>query len=215
MSVTLPKNTLIALATTYGSAIAFSALTNASPPVATATAHGLSNGAILAVTSGWGKLNDRVVRLSDSTTNAFSLEGIDATSTAIYPAGAGTGSVRAITAWTQITQVLDMQSSGGDQGFVNYGFMEDDRDIQIPDRISPQQLSLTIADDAALAGYSALKTAAESSAVRAVRLTMPSGSLIYFNGYISFNETPVLTKGQVNAVRAQISLVSRPVRYAS
>ncbi len=139
MSVQLPKNTLIALATTYASAIAMTALSNANPAQATATAHGLSNGAILAVTSGWGKLNDRVVRLTDAATNDFDLEGIDTTSTATYPAGAGTGSVRPITAWTQISQVLDMQSSGGDQGFVTYGFMEDDRDIQIPDRISPRR----------------------------------------------------------------------------
>ncbi len=215
MSVQLPKNTLIALATTYAAGIAFSALTNANPAQATATAHGLTDGAILAVTSGWGKLNDRVVRVTGSATNDFDLEGIDTSSTAQYPAGAGTGTVRAITAWTQISQVLDMQSSGGDQGFVTYGFMEDDRDIQIPDRISPQTLNLTMADDSSLAGYIALKAAAEAAAVRAVRLTMPNGALVYFNGYVSFNETPVLTKGQVNAVRAQISLVSRPVRYAS
>lgn len=215
MSVQLPKNTLIALATTYGSAIEFSALTNANPAQATATAHGLTDGAILAVTSGWGKLNDRVVRVTGSATNDFDLEGIDTSSTTMYPAAGGTGSVRAITAWTQITQVLDMQSSGGDQGFVTYGFMEDDRDIQIPDRISPQTLNLTMADDSALPGYIALKAAAETAAVRAVRLTMPNGALIYFNGYISFNETPVLTKGQVNGVRAQVSLVSRPVRYTS
>ena len=214
MAVTLPKNTHVALATTYATAIAFSAITNANPAVATSTGHGLLDDAIVAVTSGWSKLNDRVVKLVGVATNDFDFAGINTTSTANYPAGAGAGTVAPITAWTSITQVLDLQSSGGEQGFANYGFLEDDMDLQIPDRISPMQLALQIADDAALPGYQALKAAHEASAVRAMRLTLPSGSIIYCNGYVSFNEVPIMTKGQVMAVRAQLSLVSRPVRYA-
>ena len=34
-----------------------------------------------------------------------------------------------------------------------------------------------------------------------------------YNGYVSFNETPTLTKGQVMQVTATFSLQGRPVRY--
>ncbi len=215
MSVLLPKNIQIALATTYASAIALSAITNASPAVATATAHGLSDGALGLVTSGWARLNERIVRVDNSLTNTFDLEGIDASSTTLYPAGAGVGTFTPITAWTPITQVLEVTTNGGDQNFVNYEFMEDDQQVQIPDRIAAMSLALRLADDPTLAGYIALKAAHEVTGVRAVRITLPNGSKLFYNGYVSFNETPTMTKGQVMAVRAQISLNSRPVRYAS
>ena len=50
----VPTGTLFSVATTFGSAITVTAVTNANPAVCTATAHGLSNGDLIEVTSGWG-----------------------------------------------------------------------------------------------------------------------------------------------------------------
>lgn len=215
MSVILPKNIQIALATTFGTAVPLTAISNASPGVASSIAHGLLDGALGRVTSGWSRLNDRVVRVAGKTNDAFNLEGIDTSSTTLYPAAAGAGTFTPITAWTPIIQVLEVTANGGEQNFANYEFMEDDQDVQIPDRISAMSLALTIADDPTLAGYIALKAAHEGTAVRPVRITLSNGSKLFYNGYVSFNETPTMTKGQVMAVRAQISLTSRLVRYAS
>lgn len=215
MAVSLPNGITIALATAYGSALSVTALSNANPGVATSTAHGLSNGDYVVVTSGWAKLNNRVVRVSGVTANTFNLEGYDTSSTTDYPAGSGTGSVQKVTTWTQITQILDCQTSGGDMQFTSYSFLEQDFETQLPTQASPQTITLSIADDPSQTGYATLKTAAEARATRASKITFPNNAIALYNGYVGFNETPSMTKNQVMAVQASLSLLSRPVRYAS
>jgi hypothetical protein len=215
MAVALPNGVIISLGTTYGSPITVTAVSNANPAVATATGHGLTDGDIVVVTSGWAKLNDRVVKVDQQSASTFELEGIDSSDTDDYPATSGTGSVKEVSAFTQITQILDLTTSGGDMQFVTYSFLEQDYETQLPTQSSPMTINMTIADDPALAGYIALKAAAESRAARALKLSMPDGSVIYYYGYVSFNETPTLSKNQVSAVRATFNLLSKPVRYSA
>jgi hypothetical protein len=215
MAVSLPNGVTFALATAYGSALTVSAISNANPAVATSTAHGLANGDFVWVTSGWSKLNDRVVRVSGVTANTFNLEGIDTSSTTLYPAASGTGSVKKATTFTQVSQVLDCQTSGGDMQFTNYSFLEQDFETQLPTQASPMVVTLTIADDPTLAGYIALNAAGEARDTRALKATFPSGSVLVYNGYVSFNTTPTLSKGQVNACKGTFNLLAKPVRYAS
>ncbi|AZS78592.1 phage tail protein [Achromobacter spanius] len=215
MSVSLPNGVIIALATAYGASKNITALTNANPAVATSAAHGIANGALVEVKSGWQKINERIVRVADAAAGAFSLDGMNTSSLVQYPAGTGAGSVREITAFTQITQILETSTSGGEMQFATYSFLENDFEAQIPTQASAQSLDLTIADDPTLAGYKALQAAAETREVRALRITFPNGSMILYNGYVSFNETPTMTKGEVMGVRATFSLLSRPVRYAA
>lgn len=215
MAVSLPNGVLLALGTTLGSPITVTALTNADPAVATATAHGLTDGDIIVVDSGWSRLNERVVRVDASDTNSLAYEGINSTSTSLYPAGSGTGTVTEVSAWTQISQVLDLSTTGGEMQFATYSFLEQDFESQIPTQSSAQTLTMTIADDPSLAGYIALKAAAETRTATPLRLTMPSGAILLYNGFVSFNETPSMTKNEVMGVTATFSLVSKPVRYAA
>ncbi|WP_294636626.1 phage tail protein [uncultured Aquabacterium sp.] len=215
MAARLPDGAIVSLATTYGTAKTVSGISNANPGVATSTAHGLANGALVSVTSGWSNLNNRVVRVAGSATNTFNLDGIDTTSVTQYPAGSGGGSVQEITGFTQIAQIMGFSTSGGEQQFATFSFLEQNFDTQIPTTLSAQSITLDIADDPTLPGYQALKAASDARAVRALRLSMPDGSFILYQGYVSFNETPTVTKGSVMQVRATFSLQGRPVRYAS
>lgn len=215
MAVKLPDGATVSMQTAVGSSKTVSAITNASPAVCTSTAHGLTNGTLVAVTSGWGRLNNRVFRIANVSTNAFDLEGLDSSSTTLYPAGSGVGSVLPITTFTQITQILDFTTSGGEQQFTTFSFLEQDFETQAPTVTSAQSIAIGIGDDPALAGYIALKAAGEARAVRALRMTLPDSSFILYYGYVSFNETPTVTKGEVMQVSASFSLLSRPVRYAS
>lgn len=216
MAVQLPNGVTLFLATTYGSPKTVSALSNAaSYAQADSTAHGFTNGDFVAVTSGWSRLNDRVVRVSDVATDHFDMEGIDSSDTDVYPSGSGTGTVKKITAWQQILQILDLTTSGGDLAFTTYSFLENDYESQIPTQASPMTMQMTIADDPALASYTALAAAAEARAIRALKAVMPDGSIILYNGYVGFNTTPTMAKNQVMGLRATFNLLSRPVRYAS
>ena len=215
MAVSLPNGVTFALATAYGVVKAISAITNANPGVASAAAHGFSDGDFVEITSGWSRLNNRVVRVDAPTTDAFNVEGINTTSTLNYPSGTGGGSAREITQWTQISQIMELSTSGGEMQFTTYSFLEQDFESQLPTQSSAMTITMGIADDPALAGYQALKSLADTRELVALKATMPNGSVILYNGYVSFNETPTMTKNSVMVVNATFSLQGRPVRYAA
>src|SRR5450830_175164 len=162
MSVKLPDGTIVSLSSTFGPAVAMSAISNAAAAVATlADGHGVEVGSILQITSGWSKLNNRVARVSALAADVATLEKINTTSTVKFPAGTGGGSVREVTGWTQIAQILTFESSGGDQQFAQYAFLEDDEDKQIPTTKSPTSIAIGIADDPDLPHYPVLEAADE------------------------------------------------------
>lgn len=215
MAVSLPNGVTFAIATTYGSAKTISAITNADPGVASSTAHGFSDGDYVEMTSGWSRLNNRIVRVDSPTTDAFNVEGINTTSTTNYPVGTGTGSAREITAWTQISQIMELSTSGGEMQFTSYSFLEQDFESQLPTQTSAMTITMGIADDPSLPGYAALKAVADTRNLVGLKATMPNGSVILYNGYVSFNETPTMTKNSVMVVNATFSLQGKPVRYAA
>lgn len=215
MAVSLPNGVIFNIASAYATAKNITAVTNANPAVATSTAHGLTNGDFIVLTSGWNKLNGKVVRVASSTTNDFALEGVDTTDTTLYPAGGGTGSFQKITTWVQISQILENTSQGGDQQFVTYSFLEEDVEHQIPTVKSASSIQFSIGDDASLPWYSILSKANDDRVPRAVRATLPSGSLLLYNGYVTLNKTPSMTKNQIMALSSTLSLTSEPQRYAS
>ncbi|WP_053842954.1 phage tail protein [Paracidovorax avenae] len=215
MAVSLPDGATVAIATSYGTAKAISAISNAAPGVATSTAHGLANGAFFELKTGWQKISERIFKAGNVATNSLEVAGSETTDVNRFPAGSSAGSLREILAWTQIPQILEFTTNGGDQQFANFSFLEEDYERQLPTVTAAQSIQIGIGDDPTLPGYQALKAAGEARAIRAIKITLPNGSVILYNGYVSFNETPTLTKGQVMQVRATISLQGRPVRYQS
>jgi len=215
MAARLPDGAIVSIATTYGTPDTVSDISNTNPGVASSTSHGLSNGNVVLMASGWSNLDGRVVRVASSATNTFALEGIDTLSTTLFPASSGAGTATIISAFTQITQIMGFATSGGDQQFTNYSFLEQNFETQIPTYTSAQTITIDIADDPTLAGYIALKAASDARAIRALKIVMPDSSVIYYNGYVSFNETPTVSKGQVMQVKATFSLTGKPVRYSS
>ena len=103
--------------TTFAPAVAITSTTNADPAVATTAApHNLVEGDIFAALfNGWEDANESVYRAGDGTTgSSLVIDGIDATDPVWFPSGtASAGSVRKVTDWIDIGQVLDFQQSGG------------------------------------------------------------------------------------------------------
>lgn len=215
MSVALPNGVLFSLGTSLDAAKTVTAISNANPAVASSASHGFTNGDIILLSSGWQKINDRLFRVANQAAGTFELEGQDTSSTALFPTGSSAGTARKVTAWTQISQVLECTTSGGEMQFATYSFLEQDFESQIPTQHSAQTLTISVADDPSLAGYIALKKAAANRSAVPLRAQMPNGSVILYQGYISFNETPSMTKNQVMACQATFSLMSLPVRYAA
>jgi hypothetical protein len=216
VSISLPNGSVVAIGTTVAASKIMSAVSNANPAVATLEAsHGVVAGNVLIVQSGWSRLTNRVLAAGVVSTNSVPLLGIDSTLTTLYPAGSGAGTVQVVSAWTQLAQILSSTSSGGEQNFLEYQFLESDAQQRIPTFKSASGLSFSVADDPTLAGYLAASAANDDRLPRAVRITLPSGAQILYYAYISINKTPSLTVNEIMAVEVTLSLLSQPVRYAA
>jgi hypothetical protein len=216
-SVQLPNGSVVAIANGYGSAKTMTGVSNANPGLAALSAgHGISTGDFMEVTSGWSRLTNKIVKAGNpvgSPGTDIPLAGINTTSTTLYPAGAGAGSVREITGWTSLLQILESSSNGGEQQFLTYQFLEDDAQKRIPTFKNAAGLTLRIADDDSLAGYILASEANDDRQPRAIRITLPDGGLILYNAYVSLNKTPTLTINELMAVEVTLSFLAEPVRY--
>lgn len=206
----------MSIASTYGTTKNMTALTNATEGVATLEAtHGVIVGDLIEVTSGWSRLSGRIARAKTVSTNDVTLEGINTSSTTSYPAGSGTGTIREITAWTQLTQIVSWQMNGGDPQFTTYSFLEDDTQRQIPTSKSAESINFELGDDQSLAWYDKLVAADEDRLNRAIRVVLPSGAILLYNGVISFNKSPTLNKDNIMTLKGSLSLSAAVTRYAS
>lgn len=212
----VPTGTTFFIASSYGSAKATTVVTNASEAVVTSAAHGYSNGDIVEVSSGWGRLHRRVFRVKSVTTDTFVLEGADTTSTTFFPAGTGVGSVRKVTAFTQITSVMSPTSSGGEPKNVNYKYVESDVEYSINDGFTATSYAMQLdADAIGSAGYTALKTLTDVQTDTCLKMVMRSGSLVFIPCTVALNESVNLQDGQINRVAASFNGNNRLTRYAS
>jgi hypothetical protein len=212
--VILPDGTTFDIAASYGSSKTMSAVSNANPGVATlASSHGISAGDIMEMTSGWPRLNGRIVKAGTPSTNDIPLTGIDTTSTSVYPAGSGTGTIREILTWQRLQWVYNPQTQGGDQQFVTHSPMESFDDYQLPSTRSPQSLSFDLGDDPTLPHFALMEAADEARTNIALRANLPNGSILYYNGILTLARTPTLSKGNVMVRRATFSLQGASTRY--
>ena len=214
MAVQLPNGITLAIATAYAANLTVTAASNAAESVLTVT-NTLTNGDYVEFVSGWSRANNRVFRVKSVSGTNVTLEGFDTTLVAQFPSGSGTGTIRKINTWTQISQISGLTSSGGEPQYQTYSFLEQDFDSQIPTTTSAQTLALEIADDPTLPGYIALRNVAQSRAQTALRATLPQGGFILYNGLWALDESPTMTKGNLMTIKAGCALQGRPVRYAS
>ena len=133
----------------------------------------------------------------------------------LFPAGTGAGSTRKISGWTQLLQILEVASSGGEQQYETYQFLEADNQEEIATTKTPSRITLTIADDATLPGYQLLKVANDDRAVRASLLTKSSGAKDLFNHTITIGTVASLNTNKVSTVQATLALKGQPVRYTT
>ncbi len=215
MAFTLATGSQVFVARQFGASKTMSAVTKAAEAVATLEAgHGITAGTYIEVTSGWGKLNQRIVRVKAVATNDVTLEGIDTTGSA-FTASGGVGSVRAITQWTEVTQVKDLSSSGGDLQMADATSISDVVERKIPTVRSAITMNLTVYDDPALAWYADVTVASDSATPYGLKMVLANGSRLVANSYWSLNKVPSVTKNEVLTTQLSLTYAADPVRYAA
>lgn len=212
----VPTGTTFFVASTIAASKTTTVVTNASEAVVTSAAHGYSNGDIVEITSGWGRISRRFFRIKSVATDTFVLEGADTTNTTFFPAGQGVGSVRKVTAWQQVVQVLGLTSAGGDSRNVEYTYFDNDVSFSINDGFTATSITLELdADSISTAGYALLKTLTQVQTDTALRINKRNGQVTYQPCTVALNEVEQMQAGQVNRVRCVFNGNNVAVRYAS
>lgn len=213
---TLPKGTLISVASAFAAAKTVTAVSNASEASFSCTAHGYVVGDILQVYSGWGRLNKRAVRVKSQTTDAFVAELIDTTNTELFPAGTGIGTVRKVSTWTQISKYLNPSQSGGEPKTVTVQFMDEDNEINLNNGFSAVSESFEIdADQFGTAAYTALRTLSDVQSDTILKKTLKTGATIYTPCTIALNENVKLAQDSIMTNVVSVTGNGRITRYSA
>jgi len=215
MSFKLPNGATFEHGATYATPLAFSAISNASAAICTVVGATLVVGDILLVTSGWTALNNKVVRVQAATATAITLEGLDTTSTTIYPAGSGAGTLKKVLTWVQIPQITDVAFSGGDQNYADIVFLEDQQGRQLPTDKAAASMVLTVADDPTLAYVPIVIAADAAQTCQAARLNLPGTDKLYYGAYTSFSLQPAVSRSNILTRTVSLALQAAPTRYLS
>jgi hypothetical protein len=211
--ITIATGTSLQVGKTYGGNLVISSISNANPAVATfADASTIIVGDYIEISSAWGRLDKKVVRVSAKSTNLVTLEGINTTDTTKY-AGSGAGTARRITAWDTLSQIKSMSPSGGDIKFADISSMDDFVDKQVPVGRSASALGLVIYDDPALAWYATLTAASDSLTPSAMMMVFPNGSRTVSNAYWSLSKTPDIAKDEAITAKLDLTFAAEAVRY--
>ena len=216
MAKTLSTRIKFQIAKTYGPSVAMSAITNANQAVATlASGHGVQVGDFLEITSGWGNLNNRIIRAGAVSGDAITLEGFDSTNLSKYPAGAGIGSVRRIIAWDQLSQIKNVSTSGGEQQWADATSLDDDVEIKIPTIKSARTLTLEFFDDPSLPWYATVMAASDTTVDTGLLILPPNGSKIVANATWSLLKEPNVAKNEVLTSTINLSFSAESMRYVA
>lgn len=220
MAKTLSTGSSVAIASAYGTAKTFASITNAAEAVASfASDPSLAVGDYFEVTtSGWGRMEKRIIRVkaaSGAGPYLVTFENMDTSDTNRFPSGSGAGTVREITAWTNLSQVKDISTSGGDQQFADVTAIDDVVTQQMPTVRSAQSMTLTCFDDPALSWYPVVRSASESATPVALKMTFPNTTYMVANAYWSLNQVPSVAKNDALTSQITLSYAAQAMRYST
>lgn len=215
MSSSFPNGTVFAISTAKAAADAITAISNANPGVVTAASHGIADGSIVLLSVASTRLDNKPVRTASADVNTFALEGIDTTSTTLYPTGFGVGSAVVVSSFVPMSQVTDTATSGGEPNFFNWVYLEDGKQRQRPTFTNARSMQVTLDYDPSLAWHGALIEAATAGDVRVLRATLPTGALIYWGVYVAYDGEPSFNINTNQQVVLTFSMTSTHTRYAS
>ena len=214
MAYYFPEGSKFYFSRTFAAAKTVTAISNASPAVATSTAHGYVNGDEILLISGWEDATETVFRVAQLTADTFRIEGLNTTNTTFYPTGSGAGQARRVSNWVEIPQVLGISTSGGDARFTTISPLAKRNDINVPTGFNAMSINVTLGHDPANANYQTMLDISRTLEKVAFKMVLSGGAVAYGYGYMSISEAPQLNRNQANQVNAAITLLGRFMSYA-
>lgn len=216
MTVYVVAGTQIDYASSLATSKNMTAVNNATSAVATLEAsHGVAaNEYVLFTTSGWPLLQGRVARASSVATNDVTFAGLDTSSTLLYPAGSGTGTVQEITWSTLGTVARDTQLAGGEPNYGDATLVSDYTEKEVVTTLSAYKLTLPVFWDPAASFVSNAVSFTLLQSATAIRLRHPSGPIVCAGAKIVYKAMPSFDNG-IYKTSIIVTFTGEPMVYTS
>ncbi len=175
------RNVRVELSKTEGAAKTVSAVTLASPGVATSTAHSLTDGSVgyFNAVTGMVNLEGQAARVDAPAANTFELQKIKTTNFPAFTAG----TFVPITAWSTLSRAASYKIGGGEADPIDTTVLLDTIRQNANGLLAAQSVSISLkldtTDDEAL---DLVRTAALDQAYMVFRITLSDGSQRIFRG---------------------------------
>lgn len=213
MAYQLPNGSTFEFASAYTPFFTITAITRSANAVFTAAGHTLTVNQIVMLKSGWWDLDGRAFRVSAVVAGStFTLAGADTTDTK-RNAGTFYGTVRGVTTWVPVPQILTLSLSGGEQQYTTFSPSRSGKEVSRPTIKSAAVMSLEVADDKSLPLFSTIELAAETEEIQVQRLTLINQDTILYASLASMTKTPKMQRDQLMTRTITLALQGDNTRY--
>ncbi len=213
MSYSFAEGSKFYFSQTLASAKTVTAATNANPAVLTSTTHGYTTNDEFLFSSGWSDADNTVFKANVLTADTLNPLGLNTTSTTLFTAGGGTGTMQKISSWLEIPQVLGVNSSGGDAKFVDVQPLGSRNGLKFPTGFNPMAITLDLGHDPNGTNFSTMLDVSRTFTKVAFKQVAGGGAITYGYGYMSVGEAPSLSIGAPNKVQCAITFLGRSISY--
>lgn len=179
MSNVKGRGVRVEIAATYASPKTVTALTLASPGVATSAAHGLANDTVgyWTITSGMAQLQGQATRVKNQATNTFELQGLN---TSGYSAW-GAGTFTPVATWQTLSESTSYSIGGGASEKLDVTTLLDTTRQEEIGLLPVQNVTMNIiAQDTPSAAMLLLESAVQTQSRVTVRITLQNGAVRVF-----------------------------------
>jgi hypothetical protein len=215
MAYFFPEGTKVFYSNTYAGSKALTAVSNASPAVATCVGHGYVDSDPLLIKSGWDDFSDSVFEVDQQTADTFAIANFDSSSTSLFPVGAGIGTAQKVTDWVEIPQVLDISPNGGGIKYGTVSPLSARYDKKQPIGFEAQGIDLKVGYDANNATIRAMQSITRVFGKVVIKLVVPGGGRLYGYGSLACGDFPEMSKGNAMQLTVGIGFDGRTISYGA
>lgn len=190
MAYIFPPGTKYFYSNTLASAKTVTAVTNASPAVATSVAHGYTDLDPVVFDSGWQDASSTVFEVDQLTVDTFGITGLNSTDTNVFASGSGGGTTQKVSSWVEIPQILTATTNGGG---IKYGTVDPLGSRQAtkqPIGFDAIGVDIKIGYDPTNATIQAMQAITRVFGKVALKLVLPGGGRVYGYGNLACSEFP-------------------------
>lgn len=207
------KNVAVSMQSVLAAAKTITAITKASPGVATSVAHGYGNGDIVYLSVvGMYQVDAKAVRVAGVTADTFQLEGVDTTLFDTF----SSGTAEKVTLGTSITTATTITASGGNFEMIDKTTIHGNAKSSIPGLPEPSKFEMDNIWDPVDAGLAAMKVANDTQSRRVFKFTFGTGGrVMLFAGYVGCTILPGGSAQGLVTTPTVITMDGTPTYYSA